>query len=377
MRTACEPNVGPIVNSQWWNSHVSYSKFRRQGIDIVCASFKQKNAKANVVFVTGLMESFVKYSETIQYFYEKGFNVFTYDHQSQGLSGRWLSESQSLWINSFDDYVDDFVYFVTAVSTESSHLPVFLVAHSMGGLIASMAMSRQPTLISRAVLCAPMIRNKCGLKALDYQYPLPQPVAYWLTYLACYSGLGSMHAMGFFKEKPTDKLPLHVTTSDPEQLQAWRDLRMRHPCLIATCVTNDWLIHSIRAQNKFSHRYETVRTNTLILSAETDYFVNNRAIVAFAKKAPAAKLLTVPDSFHELLQEREPVRAATRKVISDFFSQKSDSVALVEPCFPLLEFDHSRPMYSVPELIGRGGGLLLAAAGFLAGIAMILGDRKR
>jgi len=263
------------------------------------------------------------------------------------------------------------------VSTESSHLPVFLVAHSMGGLIASMAMSRQPTLISRAVLCAPMIRNKCGLKALDYQYPLPQPVAYWLTYLACYSGLGSMHAMGFFKEKPTDKLPLHVTTSDPEQLQAWRDLRMRHPCLIATCVTNDWLIHSIRAQNKFSHRYETVRTNTLILSAETDYFVNNRAIVAFAKKAPAAKLLTVPDSFHELLQEREPVRAATRKVISDFFSQKSDSVALVEPCFPLLEFDHSRPMYSVPELIGRGGGLLLAAAGFLAGIAMILGDRKR
>jgi hypothetical protein len=128
--------------------------------------------------------------------------------------------------------------------------------------------------------------------------------------------------------------------------------------------------------------------------------------VAFAKKAPAAKLLTVPDSYHELLQEREPVRDATRKVISlptcihtyipaylpnsptyylpitlkvisDFFSQKSDSVALVEPCFPLLEYDRSRPMYSVPELIGRGGGLLLAAVGFLAGIAMILGDRKR
>jgi alpha-beta hydrolase superfamily lysophospholipase len=91
MRTACEPNVGPIINSQWWTAHVSYSKFRRQGIDIVCASFKQKNAKANVVFVTGLMESFVKYSETIQYFYERGFNVLTYDHQSQGLSGRCKS----------------------------------------------------------------------------------------------------------------------------------------------------------------------------------------------------------------------------------------------------------------------------------------------
>jgi alpha-beta hydrolase superfamily lysophospholipase len=57
----------------------------------VCASFKQKNAKANLVFVTGLMESFIKYSETIQYYYDKGFNVFTYDHQSQGLSGRCTS----------------------------------------------------------------------------------------------------------------------------------------------------------------------------------------------------------------------------------------------------------------------------------------------
>lgn len=89
MRTPCEVAAGPITNFEWWNAHVAYSKFRRQGIDIVCASFKhQQIAKANIVFVTGLMESFLKYSETIQYFYEKGFNVFTYDHQSQGLSGR-------------------------------------------------------------------------------------------------------------------------------------------------------------------------------------------------------------------------------------------------------------------------------------------------
>lgn len=88
MRTPYELGVCPITNFEWWNAHVSYSKFRRQGIDIVCASFKQKNAKANIVFVTGLMESFIKYSDTIQYFFERGFNVFTYDHQSQGLSGR-------------------------------------------------------------------------------------------------------------------------------------------------------------------------------------------------------------------------------------------------------------------------------------------------
>lgn len=183
-----------------------------------------------------------------------------------------LSESQSLWINSFEDYVDDFVYFVTMVSKENSHLQVFLVAHSMGGLIGSMAMSRLPTLINRAVLCAPMIRNKCGIKCFDFKYPPPQSLVYWMTYACCYAGLGSMHCMGYFKEKPTDKLNLYVTTSDQDQLSNWQDLRMRYPAMIATCVTNDWLLHSIRAQKRFAHRYQFVRTNTLVLRYDTTLF---------------------------------------------------------------------------------------------------------
>lgn len=90
MRTSIEVSAAPLTNTQWWNNHVSYSKFRRQGIDIICAAFVHPKAKANIILVTGLTESFLKYSEIIQYFYEKGFNVFSYDHQSQGLSGRCM-----------------------------------------------------------------------------------------------------------------------------------------------------------------------------------------------------------------------------------------------------------------------------------------------
>ena len=172
------------------------------------------------------------------------------------------------------------------VSKEDAHLPVFLITHSMGGLIGAIAMSRLPTLINRAVLCAPMLRNKCGLKVFDYKFPLPQPVAYWLTYLSCYAGLGSMHAMGFFKEKPTDKLNLYVTTSDQEQLKKWQDLRMRYPGLIATCITNDWVLHSIRAQKKFFHRYEFVRTNTLLLRYDPVLiYVVNEIIFVYHRKS--------------------------------------------------------------------------------------------
>lgn len=89
MRFPCEISAVPLLNTTWWTNHVQYSKFRRQGIDIICASFVHgKSSKANIVLVTGLTESFLKYSEIIQLLYENGFNVFTYDHQSQGLSGR-------------------------------------------------------------------------------------------------------------------------------------------------------------------------------------------------------------------------------------------------------------------------------------------------
>lgn len=87
-----------------------------------------------------------------------------------GLSGRWLAEQQSTWVHSFDDYVDDFVYFVTTiVITETPNLPLYAVAHSMGGLIVSIAMSRLPTLITRCVLVSPMFRSKCGMKVIGYR----------------------------------------------------------------------------------------------------------------------------------------------------------------------------------------------------------------
>ena len=99
--------------------------------------------------------------------------------------------------------------------------------------------------------------------------------------------------------------------------------------------------------------------------------------MSFFKKAPAAKMFTVPDSFHELLQEREPVRAAVYKVIDDFFNQKSDDVAAVKPCFPLVQCDPNTSIYSFAEFVVRGAGLAMAAAGCIAGLAMMFGDRRK
>lgn len=90
------------------------------------------------------------------------------------------------------------------------------------------------------------------------------------------TGLGTMNAIGYFKENSRDVLSLNITTSDQTQLNNWSKLRLKYPEVMSTCVTNDWVVQSIRAQKKFSRLYEFIGTNTLILCADNNKEVNIR-----------------------------------------------------------------------------------------------------
>eukprot|EP00981_Chlorochromonas_danica_P003517 scaffold659_cov192-Ochromonas_danica.AAC.30 len=169
----------------------------------------------------------------------------------------------------------------------------------MGGFITATAMSRLPTLINRAVLCAPMLRMKCGMRALDFQHPLPQILAKWIAGLLSYLGLGEA------------KQFIPYCNDDNED------------------------------------------------------------------KAPFAKLFMIPGAYHEILCEQDAILQASLKVICDFFLQRSDDVHLVQPCYPLVQYDPSTPIYSLPELVMRGAGVALGVIGLAAGLAMIFtGERK-
>lgn len=361
----------PVVNSSWWIENVKYLKFRRQGIDIIGAQFEQpgNNARANVIVLCGWSETFLKYSETIKFLYDRGFNVYTYDHQSQGLSGRWLSDTQSTWIHTFDDYVDDFTFFVTSFTKNT--LPIFVVCSSMGGLVAGIAMSRLPNLVNRAVFLAPMFRNKCSMKYNYYRYPLPQLLTYWITKFTCWIGLGKKHVLGFFNESPSEVLPLFTTTSNKDQLNNYKILRQRYPTIISSCVTNDWLIQSLLAQQYFESRYQYVVSNCLIICAENDYFVHNRAITAFSQKAQNCKVFYAPNSYHEIWCENDIIRGSTLKAISDFFTQVSDDVRDIQPSTPLVLYDHSLSGFSLAETVIRASGIFFATMGIIIGIGMV------
>jgi lysophospholipase len=372
--------IGTKEEEEWWKQHVVYSKFRRQGIDIVCAAFEHPKAKANVIVITGLFESFLKYNEVIKQMWDRGFSIYTYDHQCQGTSGRWLPEVQDVYVHSFEDYVDDFVHFVTTVSKSGQQpRPTYLLAHSMGGLIASLAMSRDATLIDRAVLSAPMFRMKCTPKCTyawslvsGLKVVLPQPIVSGVTWLSCYLGLGAMHPLGWFLESEDDDKKTCIESSCQEQMDKWCKLRKRYPRCMSTCTTNEWVLQSLRAQKKFATRFQFVQTNTLVLQAEHDVFVYNRAMAMFVQKAPNSRMFCVPEAYHELLMETEAVRSGVIKVVVDFFAQKTNAVDEVQPVSPLVPHDPTKPIFSPLETALRLTGFVIGAGGFIVGLSMLL-----
>jgi alpha-beta hydrolase superfamily lysophospholipase len=117
-----EATFTPIVSElgDWWDQNISYSKFTCQGVDIVCGQFIQPRTTApiaNIIIAIGWCDTFLRYAELVKLLYTNRFNIHMYDHEGHGLSGRWITDvPQSIWINSFDDYVSDFIHFVKEIN---------------------------------------------------------------------------------------------------------------------------------------------------------------------------------------------------------------------------------------------------------------------
>jgi alpha-beta hydrolase superfamily lysophospholipase len=241
-------------------------------------------------------------------------------------------------------------------------------------------MSQHPTLVSRCILISPMLRSRCGIKSLSYSFSLPQPIARWIAMSASWATLGHQNVFGYFNEKPSDVTKRFVWTSDEEQILIWQSLKQRYPEILSTCLTYDWLYESIQMQRNFARRYNFVRTNTLILGADHDRFVYNRAMKHFIKNASSAKLYILENACHDLLHETEAIRSQIHSIILQYFTQKADNVMLLDDSqfsASVVSIEKNSPVYSLTETGFRGFGFVVGGVGICVGLAMIFLPSRR
>lgn len=151
---------------------------------LLFSPFQQGKGRSNptLVLIVGWSESYLKYQEVFYDFYQMfdgKINIFAMDHCSQGISGRWSPHVDRGWVADFAHYVDDAEYFVKDVvlnGKKKGKQPLWLLAHSMGGLVATNTISRMPGVFDKVVLSAPMF-DVYGLEGV------PSPILRFVAFV--------------------------------------------------------------------------------------------------------------------------------------------------------------------------------------------------
>lgn len=94
-----------------------------------------------------------RYRELAAELAEHGLAVHVYDLRGHGLSGGRRGH-----ISRFSDYLNDTAVYLDAVRGDDPGLPLFLLGHSMGGLIAASFVEQRPAGFAGLVLSAPFLR---------------------------------------------------------------------------------------------------------------------------------------------------------------------------------------------------------------------------
>ncbi len=97
-----------------------------------------------LVVIHGFAEHSGRYDRFGTWFAERGSAVHAYDHRGHGRScGR------RNYVSRFDDFLDDLDSFIELARGEHPDVPLTLVGHSMGGLIAAAyTRERKPALLA-------------------------------------------------------------------------------------------------------------------------------------------------------------------------------------------------------------------------------------
>lgn len=114
-----------------------------------------ERARASVLVVHGFGEHSGRYEHVGQWLAERGFAVHAYDHRGHGRSA-----GRRCHVDRFDEYLDDLAVVLEQVRVDAPKNPVFLIGHSMGGLVvATFARERSPSVsgvvLSGAALALP------------------------------------------------------------------------------------------------------------------------------------------------------------------------------------------------------------------------------
>lgn len=274
----------------------------RDGTKLYGEWFAAERPRAAALIIHGYAEHCGRYREVANVLVGAGLATLSYDMRGHG-----RAEGQRGHVDGYRDYLRDMAAALEQLeqrsTTDGRTLPVLLVGHSNGGLIALRALSdpaRVPENVVAAVLSSPFL----GLKAA---VPLPKEVVGKLA--------------GRFL--PTLSLPSELRidhlTHDQGKLAERRVDTLCHEVASAR-----WFTSALRTQQYVAELVHHMRIPTLWLIADGDHIADPAAThrVYSRVRAPSRRF-RFPEMHHEIFNEVDRGRVFDH--LRDFIEERFPS----------------------------------------------------
>jgi lysophospholipase len=274
--------------------------------------------RGTVCLVHGRTEFIEKYFETIADFQARGFAVATFDWRGQGGSQRLIGNSEVGYVRRFSDYWVDLKAFHAAVLLPDCPGPFYLVAHSMGGLVALDAGARDRMMFERMFLTSPMV-------GLDHQ-PFGTVGMARLGAALCLVGLGRI-AVSRRADRPATEMAFegNPVTSDPRRFARTAEVLRARPDLEIGAPTIRWAQAAFKAMAQASgDRFPgEVKIPVLMLAAARDTVVSTAATELLGLRMRSGRHVVIPGAKHELFMETDAIRGQVLAAFDAFITEPS------------------------------------------------------
>jgi len=254
-----------------------------------------------------LKDHSARYSAIGERLARDGFAVHAFD-----LRGHGRSEGIRVWVDSFDDYLDDLDVFMARVRESEPGRPVLLFGHSMGGAIATLyAMTRKPEVQGLALSGAALAADVSG---------------------ATIGGTKLVAALS--PNAQVFQLDLHLFSRDPAVVSAG----LADPLVYQPAAPARTARELLRALDRIETHMEDLTVPLLAMHGEGDKVTPPDGSKELVRRARSTdKTLKIyPALYHDLLHEpeKDQVTADLVKWLSDHAPQSAPAPAAPAPAAP-------------------------------------------
>jgi lysophospholipase len=262
-----------------------------------------RRSQGTICLLQGRAESIEKYFETVDDLRRRGFAVAAFDWRGQGGSDRHLRNPMKGHVDSFAEYDRDLDAFIQQVVLPDCPPPYYVLAHSMGALVALRAAHDNRARFQRMVLTGPFV----GFGPSRPSPPIACRIAATMTAI----GLGEVAAHGQARETIV-RIPFESNrlTGDARRFVRNRAIAEKLPSVSIEGPTYGWLYAACRACREAAEPdfAPAIKVPTLMVVGALERVVSLSAIERLASEMRTGGQVVIAGAEHELLMERDSIR---------------------------------------------------------------------